>query len=103
MASESGFVWLHGKEYISSYSKNNGYKVSFCSHCGSPVPNKFRNFPLLSVPVGGIDGEPLIKVVVQLYLGSRAKWDTDTLEGEHFDEMPGLDEMFELLHVNGNL
>ncbi len=103
MAPESGFVWLRGEELISSYAKDNGYKVNFCSHCGSPVPNKFRDFPLLSVPVGGIDGEPLVKVTVQLYLGSRAKWDTGTFKGQHFDEMPGLDEMFGLLHVCGRL
>lgn len=101
MAPEAGFAWLRGKELISSYAKDNGYKVNFCSRCGSPVPNKFRGFPLLSVPVGSIDGNPSIKVVAQLYLGSRAKWDTGTFEGLHFDEMPSLDEMFELLHVRG--
>lgn len=101
MAPEPGFAWLRGEELISSYARESGYTVNFCSRCGSPVPNKFRSFPLLSVPVGGIDGEPPVKVVAQLHLGSRAKWDTGTFEGRQFDEMPSLDEMFELLHVHG--
>lgn len=101
MAPQARFTWLRGEALISSYAKESGYSVNFCSRCGSPVPNKFRDFPLLSVPVGSIDGEPLVKVAIQLYLGSRAKWDTGLGEGQPFDEMPSLAEMFELLHVRG--
>ncbi len=100
MAAENDFVWIHGKEKLTSYSKENGYKLNFCSYCGSPVPNKFRGFPLFSVPVGSLDGEPDIKVVVSIYSGSRAKWDKAVFEGQVFDEMPAIDEMFELLHVH---
>ena len=99
MAPEKSFVWVEGKEKVSSYSKENGYKVSFCSCCGSPVPNRFRDFPLYSVPLGSLDNEPDIKVVVQIYLGSKAKWESDKLEGRQYVEMPSLDEMFEFLHV----
>lgn len=101
MAPEKGFTWLRGEEAISSYAKENGYKVNFCSYCGSPVPNKFRDHPLLSVPAGSIEGAPRINVAVQLYLGSRARWDNDALEGRQFHEMPRLDEMFEFLGIHG--
>jgi hypothetical protein len=100
MAPETTFKWLRGETLISSYAKESGYKVNFCSRCGSPVPNKFRDFPLYSVPVGSIDGEPHIEVTAQLYLGSRANWDNDKLEGKRFDEMPSLDDMFRLLQVD---
>ena len=99
MAPESGFSWIHGEDRVSSYSKEGGYRVSFCSHCGSPVPNKFRTFPLYSVPAGSIDGSPDINVIVKLHLGSRAQWDKDNFEGKRFLEMPTLNEMLELLHV----
>jgi hypothetical protein len=98
---ERAFTWLRGEKGISSYAKENGYKVNFCSCCGSPVPNKFRDFSLLCVPVGSIDGAPHIDVAVQLYLGSRAQWDSDTLTGRQFHEMPRLDEVLEFLGVHG--
>lgn len=100
MAPESSFEWTRGEKLVSSYSKEGGYKVSFCSHCGSPVPNKFRNFPLYSVPVGSIDRPPAINVVVKLHLDSRAQWDQDKFDGKCFPEMPTLSEMLDFLHVS---
>ena len=97
---EASFVLLRGKEKVSSYSKESGYKVNFCSCCGSPVPNIFRGFPLFSVPVGSLDDVPDIEVVVQIHLGSRAKWDKDHFEGQKFVEMPSINEMLEFLHVH---
>ena len=101
MAPEQNFVWSEGSEMVSSYSRENGYKVNFCSCCGSPVPNKFRDLPLYSVPLGSLDNEPVINVVVQIYLGSKAKWEKEQLEGQQYVEMPSLDEMLEYLHVRG--
>jgi hypothetical protein len=100
IAPESNFIWNRGGEHVSSYFKEGGYKVSFCSNCGSPVPNKFRNFSLYSVPLGSIDGQPDIRVVAKLHLNSRAQWDKDNFEGTRFPEMPMLQEMLELLHVD---
>ena len=99
MAPVSEFEWISGEEKLSSYSKVNGYKVNFCSNCGSPVPNIFRNLPLYSIPVGSLDGEHEIDVVVQIYLGSMASWETDDLNGKKYIEMPSLSEMMEFLHV----
>jgi hypothetical protein len=99
-APESDFVWVRGEDKVSTFSKKSGYKVSSCSCCGSPVPNKFREFPLFSVPVGSLDGEPDIEVVVQIYRGSKAKWDKENFEGQKFDELPSIDEMLKLLHVH---
>lgn len=101
MARKDAFTWLRGFEAISSYAKENGYKVNFCSHCGSPVPNDFRDYSLLSVPVGSIVDAPRLKVAVQLYLGSKAEWDKQTPESAQFDEMPSLREMLTLLGVHG--
>lgn len=99
MAPESNFVWLGGMDSISSYAKENGYKVNFCSQCGNPVPNKFRDFALFSVPVGSLKGDPDITIVAKLYLGSRAKWDKEQFDGKCYAEMPSLNEMLELLCI----
>lgn len=99
MVPESEFEWISGKERLSSYSQNNGYKVNFCSNCGSPVPNMFRDFPLYSVPVGSLDGDHEIEIVVQIYLGSKANWESNCLDGKKYTEMPSLREMMAYLHV----
>lgn len=100
LAPENLFSWVRGTEYVLSYARNNGYRVNFCSTCGSPVPNKFRNFPLISVPVGSLDGTSDIEVVASIFLGSRAAWDTKRLQEKQFAEMPSLDEMLALLHAD---
>lgn len=97
---EMGFQWLRGEELVTTYTKEGGYRLDFCSKCGSPVPNMFRGFPLFSVPVGSIEGKPDIAVTVHLHLRSRARWDKASLDGRHFDEMPTVDEMLELLGIN---
>jgi len=99
MVSENDFSWIRGNDIISSYEKESGYRVSFCSRCGNPVPNKFRDSHLLAVPAGNIEGNPEIGILAQLYLGSRATWDHGTREGRHFDQMPTLEYMFSLLGV----
>ena len=99
MAPEQDFVWCGGKEKVSSYSNENGYMTSFCSCCGSPVPNKFRDYLLYSVPLGCLDNDPDIKVVAQIYLGSKAKWEKDKLVEQKYIEMPSLGEILGFLHV----
>lgn len=100
IASERCFVWICGEDKVSSYSKESGYQIQFCSGCGSPVPNQFRGYSLFSIPVGSLDGVPDIEVVVQLHLDSRAKWDKDHFEGRKFVEMPTINEMLALLHIH---
>jgi hypothetical protein len=63
------------------------------------VPNRFRDFPLYSIPIGGLDDEPQIEVVVQIYMASKAHWEKERLAGLQFAEMPPLEEMFRLLHI----
>lgn len=99
MAPTQGFVWLEGQNKVSSYAKKNGYKTAFCSCCGSPVPNLFRDYPLYSVPVGALDDDIKPRVVVQLYLDSKAGWEKDGLEGQQFATMPSIDDMLGFLHI----
>lgn len=98
-AHEKGLEWKQGHEKVTDYSKGNGYRLGFCSCCGSPVPNKFRDLPLYSVPLGCLDDVADINVVAQLYMGSKAAWEKGKLDGQQFAEIPALDEMFEMLHV----
>ena len=100
MVPENSFKWIHGEATISSYSKERGYMVNFCTRYGSPVPNRFRGYPLFSVPAGSLDGSPEIRVVVQINLGSKAEWDKECLDGQQCQEMPDINQMLELLHLS---
>lgn len=99
MVTERHFVWLSGWEKISSCSKESGYRVAFCSCCGSPVPNRFRDLPLYSVPLGSLDDAHEVKIVAQIFWGSKAEWEKADLQGKKYSEMPSLGEMLQLLHV----
>ena len=100
MVPERCFVWISGREKISSYSKENGYRVDFCSGCGSPIPNRFRDLPLYSVPLGSVADAPEVKIVAQIYLGSKAEWEEGDLQGQKYNEMPALDKMLDLLQID---
>lgn len=83
--------WLSGESKISHYKKDTGFTSHFCSSCGSPVPNRLRNFNKFWVPVGLLDSQLDRKVVVHLYTDSKACWDIITQEGKQYTEMPEFD------------
>ena len=99
MVPEKSFEWISGENNISTFTQDNGYTVSFCSSCGNPVPNKFRDFSLLCVPVGGIENSDDIEIVAHIFLGSKASWDTVELKGSQYQEMPSFQEMLAALHA----
>ena len=100
LAPEAGFVWLRGVEQLTAYKKASGYQVNFCSRCGSPVPNRFRDQAFYCVPLGSLDGLPDVTIAAQLHLNSRARWDKDAPEGRKFSEMPSMAQLHDLLHVS---
>ena len=99
MASEANFEWAHGQNMVATYTKESGYKVSFCSRCGSPLPNKFRGLPLYTVPAGSLENADSVKVVVHLHLRSKVAWDREPAAGHQFDEIPSLQTVMELMHA----
>jgi len=99
VAREADFYWTHGQDIITTYAKESGYKVSFCSRCGSPVPNKFRGLPLYTVPAGSLEDSDSLEIVVHLYLGSKAAWGPKPVTGHQFEEIPNLQTVLDLLHA----
>lgn len=91
------FVWREGEALVSTYRKQNGFTTGFCSHCGCSLPNRFRDYPLYSVPLGALDQSPEVTIAVQLFVASKAAWEVEPLTGERYPEMPSLDEMLDHL------
>ncbi len=73
--SVSNFKWISGENSISSYKKDAGYSVSFCSNCGSTVPNIFRAGEKYWVPAGAFETLGGAKIKNHIFVANKAEWD----------------------------
>ncbi len=80
------FRLLQGKELIATYEAPlvehpPPYSVSFCSRCGSLVPNPDPDAPWFEVPAGLLDGDPGLRPDKHIFVELKAPWHaiTDTL------------------------
>tara|TARA_R100000005_G_C4807620_1_gene95795 strand:- start:3 stop:431 length:429 start_codon:yes stop_codon:yes gene_type:complete len=92
----ANFIWLSGRENISSFTKTSGFRSDFCSTCGSPVPNPLRNTGFYWIPAGLLEGNTDIQVVAHLHTASKAPWDI-LQKGHQYATMPEIDELIHLL------
>jgi len=82
------FRWLSGKERISSYRLDSGYRSDFCSCCGSPVPNEIKAQGDVWIPAGllaNVEGSP---VVLDIHTSSAACWYKPTQDSLSLDKGP---------------
>jgi len=75
------FRWLRGIASITSWVKDNGFRSDFCSKCGSPVPNPFRNKPYFWVPAGLLEDSGKLEIVAHICVASKASWDVIGSQG----------------------
>lgn len=73
------FRLLSGKELIRSYEapilrNPPAYRVSFCSRCGSPVPDPEPGSEWFEVPTGLLDGDPGLKPDKHIFIHVKAPW-----------------------------
>jgi hypothetical protein len=88
IVSKSKFRWLAGEDKISSWQKPSGFRSDFCSVCGSTVPNQLRTSNKTWVPAGLLDEDANLSVVADIYLGSKATWDTTVPTGLQHEASP---------------
>ena len=81
------FSWLKGKELLSSYDSSKNMSTLFCSNCGSTLGGTYNN-EICWVTLGCVLGEPDIKIASHIYMGSKAKWETNPTEVTEYDELP---------------
>jgi hypothetical protein len=68
----STFHWRAGTEKITTWSSSARGKRSFCSTCGSKVPNVNHEAQLVFMPAGALEGELGIRPQMHLFVGSKA-------------------------------
>ncbi len=82
--------WRRGKDTIQTFQLPNTRHVkSFCSSCGSAVPNLQMDGKLLVVPAGSLDCDVRIKPNAHIFMSSRATWDEGLHEIPKIDKFPG--------------
>jgi hypothetical protein len=84
------FRWLRGAAQISSWVKDTGFRSDFCSTCGSTVPNPLRKTAYVWVPAGLLDDGGDLEITAQLYVSSKAPWDSAVLQGVCHAELPDM-------------
>ena len=65
------------------------YCVSFCSRCGSPVPNPSDTSGLLEIPAGLLDEDPGMRPDKHIFIELKAPWFEITDDLPQYD-LPGL-------------
>ena len=91
------FSWVTGHERIQSYVRPSGFRSDFCCKCGSPVPNPLRTTSYYWVPVGLLDDAETVEVGAHLFTGSKASRETIPSDAPHFETVPKLSHLLELL------
>ncbi|QRN85703.1 GFA family protein [Clostridia bacterium] len=81
--------WLSGQEKSKTFNlRGEGHIKSFCTNCGSALPNIQKDGKLLVVPAGSIDSDINIKPQGHIYYKSKANWDTELEKVPKFEELP---------------
>jgi hypothetical protein len=98
IVAEQDFRWLQGKELVSCWIKDTGFRSDFCSRCGAVVPNPLREMPYVWVPAGLLEDDEGLAIGFHVFVGSKARWEVAPLTGVVFETSPGLSEFVRLLH-----
>ena len=73
------FRFVCGKEMIRSYEAPireapPAYRVSFCSRCGSPVPDPPQGADWFEIPAGLLDDDPLLRPDKHIFVDRKSAW-----------------------------
>ncbi len=96
-----GIKWINGKEKISSYTRESGFRSDFCSVCGSPVPNVMNIGNYMWVPAGLLEGVTNSKIAAHIHDNSKASWENNSENVKIFAEGPdSIEKFIKLLYGN---
>lgn len=81
--------WLSGEELVTTFNLPSTQHIkSFCSHCGSALPNMQGSGKLLVVPAGSLDSHISLKPNAHIFTASRAEWDSELEKVVMFEGAP---------------
>lgn len=88
-SSSAELRWLSGDDKVKTFNyRSEGHIKSFCSNCGSALPNIQLPGNLLVVPAGCIDSDINMKPQGHIFCENKANWDNDLACLPKFDALP---------------
>jgi hypothetical protein len=77
-SSTAKLSWLSGADKVKTFNlPSTRHAKSFCSNCGSALPNVHMNGQFVLVPAGSIDGKLAIRPDAHIFVDSKAAWDNE--------------------------
>ncbi|NDY73360.1 aldehyde-activating protein [Desulfobacter hydrogenophilus] len=93
-SSSAKLIWLSGKDKAKTFDfKSEGHIKSFCSNCGSALPNIQMDGDLLVVPAGSLDSDVQMEPQGHIYWRDKANWDNNLEKVAKFDQLPNQNNM----------
>lgn len=68
-------AWVEGEDRVRKFSFPDGWSSTFCSNCGSPLPQCDPKEPICYIPAGTLDDDLGPDVALHIFVGSKAPWD----------------------------
>jgi hypothetical protein len=87
-APAKGFRLLRGEAAIVRFESHAGGFRTFCRRCGSVVPIAPQGNELVFMPAGGLEGDPGVRPVAHIFMGSKAPWYEIRDQVARFDAYP---------------
>ncbi len=82
--------WISGQENVKTFQlPATRYVRSFCTTCGSAMPNLQMEGKLLVVPAGSLDDRLSMIPTAHINISDKADWDEDLEKIPRFAELPG--------------
>ncbi len=88
-STKTTLTWIIGESKVKTYHlPSTRHAKSFCSDCGSAMPNHNQEIGLLAIPAGSLDSELGMKPYAHIFDSSRAIWDRELETIMKFDKFP---------------
>ncbi len=84
----AGFRYTAGEAAIGRYASSPGFRRSFCTTCGSVVPDSVESAGLVICPAGNLEGDLGIEPSLHMFVGSKAPWHEITDDLPRYEEYP---------------
>ncbi len=93
LVSKHKFEWLSGLELVRTYKKETGFTSSFCSKCGSPVPNLVGSTDFMWIPLGLLDQDIVVQKKLNFCIVSKSNWANTVVADQSYNQLPTLNEL----------
>jgi len=90
-SSSAKLKWLSGEDMVKTFDYK-GHIKSFCTECGSAMPNIQMNGALVVVPAGSLDVDVSIRPDGHIFTANRANWDNLLEDVQRFEKLPDFTE-----------